>query len=354
MQAIVDWLKTDIIAGNSPLNIAALFLGLVVTLVLAKVIQSLLKGRLKRLSESTETQLDDVALVTLEKPLYWILLVAGIGISFRFLVLPEMGSTAVGNATTLFFIVFIAWSLTNLLTAMRSTYLDPLIDASESKLDDQIVPIVERSLKIVIWSMAILLIFSNMGYDIISLIAGLGIGGLALALAAQDMLSNIFGSVTIFADRPFQVDDVVTVAGHTGTMEDVGLRTCRMKTFDGTLVTVPNKALVGGPIENLSYRTARKFSGTIGLVYETTSDDLDRAMDTIKEILEANELVREDFSVRFSNFGDSALELSVLYWVVPPSEYFDVVSEVNRAIKRAFDKAGFDMAFPSMTIYKAG
>jgi MscS family membrane protein len=113
----------------------------------------------------------------------------------------------------------------------------------------------QRTLVFVIWTLAALMILSNLGYDIVSVLTGLGIGGLALAMAAQDTLANVFGSLTIFADKPFQVDDVVNIGGHTGTVTDVGLRTCRVRTFEDTLVTVPNKMLVGSTVENLSARS---------------------------------------------------------------------------------------------------
>ena len=109
--------------------------------------------------------------------------------------------------------------------------------------------------------------------------------------------------------------------------------------------------MVGGVIENFSLREARKQVMTLGLVYDTSSDDLDAAIQAVKDILESQELVRDDYAVRFTNFGDSALEMTVIYWVVPPSAFFDVVHAVNVAIKRRFDDEGWGMAFPSQSLY---
>jgi MscS family membrane protein len=291
--------------------------------------------------------------MALEKPIYYILFAAGFQASTYALTLPEVIHGFISNIVTIVVIVFVAWTVTKLVNAVRVVYVDEWTESSESKLDDQVVPIVENTLKAAIWAFAVMMIFSNMGYDLMSVITGLGIGGLALAMAAKDTLANVFGSVTIFADQPFQVDDVVSMAGYTGTVREVGLRTCRLETFDGTLVTIPNATMVGGVVENISARAARKFLGTIGLVYETSTEDLEAAIGAIKSILEGNELVREDFAVRFVNFGDSALEISVLFWVTPPSEYFDTVHSVNMAIKKAFDTESWDMAFPSQTLYLA-
>ncbi|MFT6399193.1 MAG: MscS family membrane protein [Bradymonadia bacterium] len=347
-----ELLNTVLIADNTFLHILGFTFAVALTLVLSKVLRGTFRKTIvKRVAES-ETKLDDLVLETFEKPVQWVALVGGLGLSFKLLVLPEVFEQVVASGTTFLVTIFCAWTATNFVKAARKTYIDPFTDASENRLDDQLVPIMQRTLVFVIWTLAALMILSNLGYDIVSVLTGLGIGGLALAMAAQDTLANVFGSLTIFADKPFQVDDVVNIGGHTGTVTDVGLRTCRVRTFEDTLVTVPNKMLVGSTVENLSAREARKFSGTIGLVYETTSEQLEAAMDALKGILEAEETIRDGYAVRFDNFGDSALELTVLYWVDPVSEYFSTRNRVNLAIKKSFDENGWDMAFPSMTVYR--
>jgi MscS family membrane protein len=343
----------SLVSQNGAMELALFVGGIFATFVVSKLVQIIFRNYLKAFAEGSQTKLDDILLMALEKPIYYILFAAGFQASTYALKLPEVIHGFTSHIVTIVVIVFVAWTVTKLVNAVRVVYVDEWTESSESKLDDQVVPIVENTLKAAIWAFAVMMIFSNMGYDLMSVITGLGIGGLALAMAAKDTLSNVFGSVTIFADQPFQVDDVVSMAGYTGTVREVGLRTCRLETFDGTLVTIPNATMVGGVVENISARAARKFLGTIGLVYETSTEDLEAAIGAIKSILEGNELVREDFAVRFVNFGDSALEISVLFWVTPPSEYFDTVHSVNMAIKKAFDAESWDMAFPSQTLYLA-
>jgi MscS family membrane protein len=352
-QELTGSMDFSLIAQNGPTQIGLFVGGIFATFVLSKVVQLVFRNYLKSFAENSKTKLDDILLMALEKPIYYILIAAGFQAATYALRLPEVIHGFVGNIVTIVVIVFVAWTVTKLVSAVRVVYIDEWTEMSESKLDDQVVPIVENTLKASTWAFAVLMIFSNMGYDLMSVITGLGIGGLAMAMAAKDTLSNVFGSVTIFADQPFQVDDVVTMAGYTGTVRDVGLRTCRLETFDGTLVTVPNATMVGGVVENVSARSARKFAGTIGLVYETSGEDLESAIRSIKAILEAEEHIREGYAVRFVNFGDSALEISVVFWVAPPSEYFDTVHSVNMAIKKAFDENKWDMAFPSQTLYLA-
>jgi MscS family membrane protein len=174
-------------------------------------------------------------------------------------------------------------------------------------------------------------------------------------MAAQQTLANVFGSVTIFADQPFAVEDLVEVDGHIGVVEEVGLRTCRIRTLEGTIVTIPNAQLVSQAVENKSPRPAWRYHQNIGLEYGTTGKELRAAMEAIRAILLEHPKVTAENAVRFSDFGGSALELTVVYWVAPPnvSVYLDTISEVNLAIKDVFDREGWAMAFPSMSLYMA-
>ncbi len=346
-------MDTVLFSGNTVKDMLMVALYVTLTFAAAKVVPMLFKLAVKHLTSRTKTQFDDILLTTIEKPFFWTVLIWGISQSVRSLRLPTAVDRVSHNVVVVASLMFAAWAISNLISALRKTYIDPRTQVSENRFDDQIVPILEKSLKVMVWIFAVLVAFDNIGFDIVSLLTGLGIGGLALAMAAKDTLANIFGSVTVFADRPFHVDDVVTIKGHTGTIVELGLRTCRMRTFDGTIVTLPNSVLVGGPIENLSMREARKQACTIGLTYDTTSETVEAAIAAIREILGAHEKVRDDYAVRFAAFGDSALQLSVVFWVVPVKDFFDVVSEINLTIKRTFDANGWEMAFPTMTIHQA-
>jgi MscS family membrane protein len=351
-QAVTEMLDLSLFAENSVTSIGLFVVAVFATLAVGKLLKVLFKRYLTRWAEGSQTKLDDILILAFERPLYYICLAIGLQFSFHLLVLPDFIHRGITNATTVVVIVFVAWTMNQLIGAFKTVYVDAWTEASESKLDDQIVPILENTLKGSVWAFAFLMVFSNMGYDLMSVITGLGIGGLALAMAAKDTLSNVFGSVTIFADRPFQVDDMVRLAGFTGIVEEVGLRVCRLRTLDGTLVTVPNAVMVGGVVENLSERTAHKQVLTIGLVYETSSEELAAAIACLKGVFEDVERVQKG-TVRFSNFGDSALEITGTYWLLPLHEWRDVVHEVNVLVKARFDEAGHDMAFPSTTVYMA-
>lgn len=347
------FLEYDLVSGNTVAD-ALWFLGyLVLTFGVARLVQVGGKGVVAALVRRSQTRVDDVLLDALAKPIYWIVMVVGFRAAIATLKLPEGVNDFFSNTGTVLMMMLVAWGLSSLISQLRVTYLDPLAARTSTKLDDQVIPIVEKSLKVSVWAFALLIAFDNIGFDVVSLLTGLGIGGLALAMAAKDTLANVFGSVTIFADQPFQVGDNVTLKGRTGTVTSLGLRVCRLTMFDGTVVTVPNALLVGDVIENLSVRPARRFLANLGLVYDTPSEQLEAAIATVKDILGAHPKVREDYKVRFGEFGESALLINVLYWVVPPGDYLDVVGEVNLEIKRRFDAAGHHFAFPTMTIHQA-
>ncbi len=339
----MDFLNRDIWAGNTVKSFIFLAVGIILTFVVASLVQKLFRKVLKGLVEKSKTNLDNLILMTFEKPVYWFVLAGGFNISLSFIRLGNL-TGYVSKAFTIIFMIFIAWSLHSFVGALRTNYM--------TKLDPQLANIVEKTLKAIVWILCALVTAGTLDVDIASLIAGLSIGGLALSMAAKDTLSNIFGSVTLFADKPFKTGDMISIGGTIGTVEDVGLRTFHLRTLEGTLITYPNAMLVGGPIENITMRPDRRYLGCLSVVYSMTTQQLKDAMEAIREILKANPRVRDDFSVRIDKFADSSIDIGMLFWVTPAADYFDVVSEVFLACKEKFDKEGWDFAFPSLTLYQ--
>lgn len=185
---------------------------------------------------------------------------------------------------------------------------------TESKMDDMLVPFVKDSMKVIVVVIAIFAVLSNIfNVNIASLIAGLGIGGLAIALAAQESLKNLFASVTIFLDKPFTIGDVVSIGGITGTVENIGFRSTRLRTFNKTYVTLPNKMMVETSVDNLSLRTYRYVNTTITLGYETGSEALKKIIDDISQYMLDTEFIENDFVVRFNEFKENGYELALVY-----------------------------------------
>ena len=209
-------------------------------------------------------------------------------------------------------------------------------------------------MKATIGIICFLWVFQLLGYNVSSLLAGLGIGGLAVALALQDTLSNFFGSVFIFLDRPFMVGDWVKIGDVEGIVEDIGFRSTRIRTWLKTLVSIPNKNVANATIDNWSRMPRRRVFQTIGLTYETTADQMEKAVEEIKKIIENDPGVDKNFIVvKFSEFGDSSLNITVIYFTIDTTlkGHLETKERINLSIMRKLSDLGLSIAFPTMSIY---
>lgn len=247
------------------------------------------------------------------------------------------------------FILYLVTKLVGLMTVL----LKGRAARTESTLDKDLVPLLGKVLKSFIWGIGLLLFLQNvLHYNISSLLAGLGIGGLALAFAAQDTIANIFGALMIFIDRPFKVGDAVSMEAFEGSIEAIGLRSTRLRTWDGTLVMIPNRTVASANINNLTARPMRRTNFTIGLVYDTSTAKLEEALSIVRETLEKHPLTGQ-YRAYFNRFGDYSLNILVQYWcnVMDYEIYLRSLEEINMEIKRRFEATGIEFAFPTQTLY---
>jgi MscS family membrane protein len=226
--------------------------------------------------------------------------------------------------------------------------------STESKLDDQLVPFLKDAVKVSIVIFALLIVLGMVfKVNVSALIGGLGIGGLAIALAAQESLANLLGSFTIFLDKPFTVGDVIDFNGIVGTVEKVGFRSTRIRTLDKSYVTVPNKSLVGAPLNNITESTHRRSRFFIGVLYSTPPDVLKNIISEIYDVLLIHEQTNDDPLVRFFEYGDSSLNILVTYLVNTNDYniYCEVREEINYKIYEIVLRNGSDFAFPTRTVH---
>ena len=229
-------------------------------------------------------------------------------------------------------------------------------ELTESRLDDQLVPLTNSALKIATLVIGMLFILGNLGINITSLIAGLGLGGLAVALAAQDTFRNLLGGVTIFADRPFQVGDWVVVGNIEGTVEYVGFRSARVRTFYNSVVTVPNARMVDTYVDNMGLRQWRRYKATLGVAYHTTPDQMQAFTEGIRALIRANPSMRKDYYiVEFLDFGATSLEILVYCFITAPDWNAELRTRhvVNLDIMRLAEELGVEFAFPTQTLHVA-
>jgi MscS family membrane protein len=222
----------------------------------------------------------------------------------------------------------------------------------EGMLDMHLFPIIQKALKIFVLVVSVLVTSQNLGMNVTGLLASLSIGGLAVGLAAQDTLSNLFGAVAIFADKPFRVGDRIQLDSIDGTVETIGLRSTRVRNLDGFLVTVPNKTMANASIINVSKRPNIKTVMNIGVTYDTTSAQIERAMCIIDEIYRPHPKTA-DLLISFNKFESSSLNIMVVHWwnSTDLKEYLLNFQLLNLELKRRFDAEQINFAFPSQTVY---
>jgi len=306
---------------------------------------------IKKLTAKTETNLDDIFVDALEKPLLKLLLVLGIWAGLTFLELPARVDVITRDVVDFLATMLIAWFLVRLLDGVIEEYIKPLVEQSDNDLDDQLLPILQKIGKVLIWGMAILLSLKHAGYDVGALLAGLGIGGIALAMAAKDTIANIFGGFTILADRPFQLNDRIKIVGFDGNVREIGLRSTRLQTLEGRTVTIPNSKFAESPVENISMEPSRKITLDLGLTYDTTPEQMDQALAILKDIAQKNKDVEEKIILFFSNFSASTLNISFIYYIRKSADIPSTQNAMNLAILKRFNEAKLQFAFPTQTVY---
>ncbi|MEW8341928.1 MAG: mechanosensitive ion channel family protein, partial [Candidatus Thiodiazotropha taylori] len=246
--------------------------------------------------------------------------------------------------------VWAAYRLVDLVSA----FLHKRAQMTENKLDDALVPLIPRTLKIFVTVIGFVFIADNLNVDISSLLAGLGLGGLAFALAAKDMVQNLFGSVTVLMDRTFSVGDWIVVDGVEGSVERIGFRSTRIRTFYNSVVTVPNSKFITATVDNMGERRYRRLSCKLSLTYDTPPDRIEAFCEGVRELVRQHPYMRKDYyQVYLNEFAASSLDvLLYVFWETP--EWNTELRERHRFmldILRLAQGLGVEFAFPTQTLY---
>lgn len=323
-------------------------------LIVGRVTQRVLVGQLARLARRAQIELKAQWLERTQGPISWLAMGGVVRWGIPDLQLGVQASRALlflANITVSFAAVLILVRLID----VGTDYFAQRAEATESKLDDQVIPLLNRTAKFVVWALGIVFILQNSGVNVLSLVAGLGIGGLAFALAAKDTVENLFGSITIFTDRPFQIGDWVLVDGKVeGVVEEVGFRSTRVRTFYNSVVSVPNGKVAAATIDNYGMRSRRRTVATLGLTYSTPREKLEAYTDAVRAYLAAHPKVyKQVLEVHFSGFGESALQIMVYFFLEVPDWHQEL--EERAAIYAHFlrlaEEIGVSFAFPSTSLY---
>lgn len=319
--------------------------------LLGKVVYWLFSRIIKKVTAKTKTRLDDIIVDLVEEPVIFMLIASGIWFALTLLTLPDTFTRAINNSLNIILAVLTGWLLVRLFEAFYESVLLPWSQKTENDLDDQLMPVLRKGIRMIIWAMSIVIGLNNAGYNVGAILAGLGIGGLALAMAAKDTVSNIFGGFTIFADQPFRINDRVKIDGYDGTIIEIGIRSTRLRTLEGRVVTIPNATFTDAPVENVSQEPSRKIKLDLGLTYDTSPENMELAIKTLQEIIQNNPDTEEKTVLSFNAFGDFAMNIMCIYYISKGASIADVQTQVNLEILRQFNANKLEFAFPTQTIY---
>ena len=358
-EGFAQFLNRNLIAGNDGLQILSFLLSVFAVWVLARFFKSWLSS-MSRGGEAQSTR--SVFLLSVGKALPLLGIWGGIRLGVCWIELGEPGGlaqTIVFSALEVLLTISIAL-FAYYLVEVPSTWLHSQTEKTESKFDDMLVPIVRKSLRVTVVLFALVSIAQSLSDKPVSaLLAGLGLGGLAFALAAQDTIKNLFGSLVIFTDKPFGLGDRINYDGHDGVIEEVGLRSTRLRRLDGHQVTIPNGELANKSIHNIAKRPFIRRIFTLGVTYDTTPEKVSRAKEILEDILKDHEGMDPKGEmlprVYFSDFSASSLDFKCMYWYHPAAywDYMNFSEWVNLEILRRFNEEGIEFAFPTQTIHLA-
>lgn len=287
------------------------------------------------------------------KPMAFLVIILGVYLSIMIHSISPAATGWIQKAFLFLLTVNILWLLMRAIDAVAEQ-MASVADGTESRMDDQLVPILRKLAKFILVAIGIIFYMQSNGYPVSGILAGMGIGGLAMALAAQDSISGIFASVVIFLDKPFMIGDFVEINGITGTVEEIGIRSTRIRTVEKTLVTLPNKGIMDSNINNYSKRPMRRTSSTIGVTYDTTPGKMKDLLKQLRLMLSDYENVDNDnIYVNFTGFGDSSLDVNMKYFImtIDYKKWLDTQEDINLKIMQIVYDLGLDFAFPSTTVY---
>jgi len=360
------WTKTinyEIIRGNEIWRFGLVLLAVLVAMAAGRIVQFFIKSYAQRLAKKKVDSPLAILLAALANPIYVAVFAAGIFLAKVPLFFNDENGirTTLGDGWTkiarVIAAIAVAYALYRLVDVIEY-YLNRLVGKTETKLDDMLVPVVRKAMRVTIAIVAALLISENiLGANVKSLLLSAGVGGIAIALAAKETIANFFGSITIFTDRPFQMGELIKIEGHFGPVEEVGFRSTRVRTLDGHLVTVPNSVIANSIVENVGQRPFIRRKSNITITYDSGHTKAKKAVEIIKEILanvpEANTDPEKLPRVYFSDFNDCSLNIYMSYWVKPPDYwlYHEVNQRVNLEMMKRFEAEGIEFAFPTQTLY---
>jgi len=343
---LAPWWNIVIIENTLGAYIIA-FLTLIGLVILFKIFRKIIISRLEKLAKRTRTDIDDTIVGAIEtlRPSFY--LFVAFYIAVRLLTISDI----LQKILDVILIVWITYQVIKAIHVVLNHLFKKRIDKGDLGTQGMI-EFMNKLIKAALWVIGLLLILSNLGINISSLIAGLGIGGIAIALALQNILGDLFSSFAIYLDKPFQVGDYIVVGDHRGHVERVGIKTTRIRALTGEQIIISNKELTSARIQNFKRMEERRKTFSFGVTYETTQEKLKKIPEFVEKIIKDIEIARFDRTF-FSEFGNSALVFEVTYYTKSRrfEDFARTHQEILLAINKKFHDEGITLAYPTQTLY---
>jgi len=348
----LDWLRNNTWFGEPVWKYVASLIYIFLAFYVSKFLDFLTRVWLKRVAERTQTKFDDLLLEVLNGPVkvvaFVIFLNVGLGV-FRW---PPVVKSVLSKGLIIVVACSLTYMVLKLIDLLLGVWRRRLGRPEDEQFHKQLFPIIRRTLKVFICIVAFLVTAQHLGINITALLASLSIGGLALGLAAQDTLANMFGAVAVLLDKPFRVGDRILIDAVDGTVETIGFRSTRVRNQDGHLVTIPNKTVGNATITNISERPHIRTVMNFGITYDSDRARVLKAVEILNEVFGKHENTHE-VQIGFNRFDSSALNIQVVHWWnnTDGKAQLAGMQELNLRVKQRFDEAGICFAYPSQTVY---
>lgn len=320
------------------------------SILVARLIYFISTKGIKKLTEKARGRFLYILVDMIEEPFAVGIAIGGFFYAERMLNFSTKVDGVYGKVIAFAATLDLTWALARLVDSLITAYLVPVVEKSESKLDDQLLPIAQNVASILIWAIGVVIAISDAGYNVGAIVAGLGIGGLAFAFAAQDTIGNLFGGVTIFVDAPFRMGDRIKVSGCEGWVREIGLRTSKLETLDGRRLTIPNAVFSKSIIENVSSEPATKVVETIGIAPTAGADMVEKAISILVGLIGSDGSLEKGSTAFFGDFNESSYDVSLVLWIKKGEDIGAVRSRINLVILRRFAEAGIELALPTRMV----
>lgn len=321
----------------------------VASVVIARVVYWLISKILRQYTKETDTDIDDLIIKKLDAPVALGVVLIGIRYALKLLEFPRLVNGYVHRGFVLMVALTVTWLLTRIVRGAIEYYFRRHAQAgTPDKADSQIMMMAKRASVILIWAIGIVVGLNNAGFDVGALIAGLGIGGLALALAAQDTVKNIIGGMVVFIDKPFYIGDVIKIKETEGTVIYTGIRSTRIRMGNGRIVTIPNAQFTDSAIENITLEPAKRIVNHLLLPFDTPVEKIDEAITILKNIVEHSPDVNHyDAIIFLEKFSQFSVDVNFTYHIKKGSDIHATQTDINIQILQKFKQTGIEFAYPT-------